>query len=64
MSKVEFREGDVVDYRGNCYWICEVRGNRVRLLPMDSVSFDDGAIYELGKAFEVDSSKVTIHVSG
>lgn len=63
-NKFEPTEGMVVDYKGTAYWVCEVRSNRVRLLPMDAVSFEDGAIYNLGRAFEVDKDKVKSHEVG
>jgi len=53
-----YKEGDVVSYRGSCYWVYELRGNRIKLLPMEAVSFEDGVIYDLGQTLEVDKSKI------
>lgn len=66
MIKIKFepKEGDVVDYKNTPYWVAEVRNNRIRLLPMEAVSFEDGAIYNLGSAFEVDKDKVKQYITG
>lgn len=64
-NKFEPKEGEVVEYKGTVYWVCELRpNNRVRLLPMEAVSFDDGTVYNLGRAFEVDKDKVKPYVAG
>jgi len=63
-AKFEPKEGEVVEYKSTPYWVAEVRSNRVRLLPMDAVSFEDGAVYNLGRAFEVDKDKVKQYVAG
>lgn len=53
IRKFSPKEGMIVDYKGTAYWICEVRGERVRLLPMEAISFDEDHVYDLSKAFEV-----------
>lgn len=64
LSKFTPKEGDLVEYKSTPYWVCEVRGPRIRLLPMDAVSFEDGAIYNLGRLFEVDTDKVKEYNAG
>jgi len=56
----QFGEGTVVDYKGEPYWIYEIKGSKVRLLPMDAVDFADGVIYNLGKVLEVSRDKIKI----
>lgn len=58
-QKDDPKEGTFVSYKKIMYWVCEVRGSRIRLLPMDAIDFDDMR-YELGRAFEVDLDKVSV----
>jgi len=52
-------EGSMVSYKGNMYWVYDVKGERLTLVPQDAMDWETGEL-KLGQAFQVDQSRVSV----
>lgn len=60
----EYKEGNLVHYSGVShlgfqFWIYEIKGTRLTLVPEGNLDWEDG-ILRLTDAFQVDASKVRL----
>lgn len=54
-----YKEGQLVEYKSNIYWIYEVKGTKLILVPQEAMDWESG-ILQLNQAFQIDNSKVTL----
>lgn len=52
-----YREGDLVIYNNKTYWVYEIKGFKLTLVPEDALEWDTG-ILKLNEAFQIHYSKV------
>lgn len=55
----EMKEGSLVEFNGKDYWVYEIKGLKLTLVPEDALEWDTG-ILRLNEAFQIDKNKVTI----
>lgn len=54
---MKYQEGQLVSYRQNLYWIYDIKGDKVTLVPESALDWASGVLL-LEKAFQVDLSKI------
>jgi hypothetical protein len=52
-------EGCLVQYNSKTYWVYEVKGLKLTLVPEDALDWDSG-ILKLSEAFQIPISKVSL----
>ena len=57
----DIKEGNQVIYNSKTYWVYEVKGNKLTLVPEDALEWETG-ILRLSEAFQLPISKVTLKV--
>lgn len=55
----DVREGSLVEFNGKDYWVYEIKGSRLTLVPEDALEWDTG-ILRLNEAFQIPMNKVTL----
>lgn len=59
LHKETIKEGSLVIYNTLTYWVYEVKGSRLTLVPEDALEWDTG-ILRLNQAFQIETSKVQL----